>query len=263
MGQPPAVEPTFRGIKLTDFDDPNNPDDCASLLGLPACDLAKLVIETDLASAFSPCWSGGGGTANRMRTYRADVRRLLPYVTDSNGLPVGKAIVNNQSFQVSLPDNGTGNQTPQTAGATLVIVYRLPTETLKAVVLYDGLQIKPDGPPASTTISQTLRGFYDSSATAVPKVTLLVGSGAKNTTDQVLFGNGTEIDPNTTNPFFTRDSNSPGSDRAWDGVTFPRPNTSDLPLDMSNLDWTRTANRRRFGSSTPPQRRTTAWRRRR
>jgi hypothetical protein len=225
---PPGVHPTFRTYALNNPDDPNGP-----------VDLAKLVSEVSLLSTFSPCWSGGGGTANKMRTYRADVRRLLPYVTDpTTGLPIGKAIVNNQSFQVQLPDNGTGNQTPQTAGATLLIIYRLPTETLKSVVLYDGLQIKPDGPPATTTRVQTLRGFYDASATPGAKLTILAGSGAKNTTDQVLFGNGSEISPIATNPFFTRDTNSPGSDRAWDGVTFPRPNTTDLPLDMSSLVWT-------------------------
>ena len=226
---PPGVHPTFRSYPLQNPDDPNGP-----------VDLAKLVKEESLTATFSPCWSGGGGTGNKMRTYRADVRRLLPYVKDPNtGLPIGKAIVNNQSFQVQLPDNGTGNQTPQTAGATLLVIYRRPTETLKAIVLYDGLQIKKDGPTSTTTTTQTLRGFYESSATPGTKLSLLVGSGAKNNTDQVLIGNGTEIDPNATNPFFLRTTtNSPGSDRAWDGLTFPRPNTPDLPIDMSNLEWT-------------------------
>jgi hypothetical protein len=151
-----------------------------------------------------------------MRTYRADVRRLLSYATDSNGLPVGKALINNQSFEVKLPDNGTGNQTPQTAGVSLVIIYRIPTETLKSVVLYDGLQLKLNGPPSTTTTTQTIRGFYDAANSPVAKLGLLVGSGAKNTTEQVLL-NGLPV---ATNPFFTRDTSSPGSDRAWDGKTW-------------------------------------------
>ena len=221
VGQPPplpqGVYPTFRGFKLSFPDNPDGPSD-----------IAKLVIEKDLASTFSPCWSGGGGTAVRMRTYRADVRRLLPYATDPiTQLPVGKALVNNQSFQVQLPDNGTGNQTPQTAGATLVIIYRLPTETLKAVVLYDGLQLKPTGATPTTTY-QTLRGFYDAPTNPVAKLSLLVGSGAKNPTEQVKFGGGyvdqnnTITDPTiATNPFFNKAGNPPpGSDRAWNAPTW-------------------------------------------
>jgi hypothetical protein len=203
------VHPTFRGFDIAP--------------------LAKEVASTPLTATFSPCWSGGGGTANTMKTFRADVRRLLPYATDANGLPVGKALINNQSFEVRLPDNGTGNQAPQTAGATLVVVYRLPTKPLRSVVLYDGLQLKPDAPTPTTT-SQTLRGFYEAADSPATKLTLLVGSGAKNNTERVLVGQGRESDLIVaTDPFFTKDSNSPGSDRAWDGPTFyPSLGQSDL-----------------------------------
>ena len=197
-------------------------------------DLANEVASRPLDATFSPCWTGGGGgnTTFTMKTFRADVRRLLPYATDPDtGLPIGKALFNNQSFQVKLPDNGTGNQTPQTAGASIVVIYRLPTETLKSVVLYDGLQLKLNDGAAT---HQTLRGFYDAKSNPVAKLSLLTGSGAKNATEQVKFGGG-YVDPNApnvvtdptiaTNRFFTRESNSPGSDRAWDGITLSVGNT--------------------------------------
>jgi len=203
---------------------PAAPNACMKFRGFDITPLVKEVSSQPLNATFSPCWSGGGGGTNTMKTFRADVRRLLPYVTQ-NGLPVGKALVNDADLiandfpltEVHLPDNGTGNQTPQTAGASLVVIYRLPTETLKSVVLYDGLQLKPTGATPTTT-TQTLRGFYQATANPVAKLSLLNGSGAKNATEIVKFGPGATNDPIiATNPFFTRESNSAGSDRAWDG----------------------------------------------
>ena len=69
-----------------------------------------------------------------------------------------------------------------------------------------------------TTATQTLRGFYDAPNSGAARLSLLVGTGAKNATDQVFLG--TSNVPVATNPFFTRDSNSPGSDRAWDSPTW-------------------------------------------
>jgi hypothetical protein len=185
--------------------------------------IAKEVTSAALDPNFSPCWSGGGQGTYSMKTFRADVRRFLPVKTNQNGVPLGKTLVNDADLlangfplhEVRLPDNGTGNQTPQTAGASLIVIYRLPTEPLTSIVLYDGLQLKTNVMP---TTSQILRGFYQASANPFAKLTLLVGSGAKNATEQVSF-NGLNI-PGATNPFFTRESNSPGSDRAWDGPTW-------------------------------------------
>ena len=195
-------------------------------------EIAKEVASAPLSSTFSPCWSGGGQGTYEMKTFRADVLRFLPVPTDGNGVPIGKRLVNLNDLTaagfdphtVRLPDNGTGNQTPQTAGASLIIIYRLPSEQLTSIVLYDGLQLKPGG-SLPTTTSQILQGFYQASADPLARLTLLVGSGAKNATEQVRFGSGLPGDDIiATNPFFTHQSNSPGSDRAWDG----------LPWDVSD-----------------------------
>ncbi|MET0212727.1 MAG: hypothetical protein ABW292_06980, partial [Vicinamibacterales bacterium] len=202
------------------------PETGVEFRGEDISEIAKQVASTPLNSTFSPCWSGGGQGTYVMKTFRADVLRLLPVPLDADGNPIGKWLVNLEDLNeagfgpltVRLPDNGTGNQTPQTAGASLIVIYRLPTEPLTSIVLYDGLQLKP---PAPSTTSQTLRGFYQASGDPFAKLTLLVGSGAKNATERVLFGNGLSTDSIiATNPFFTRESSSPGSDRAWDGPTW-------------------------------------------
>ena len=196
-------------------------------------EIAKQVAFVRIDPNTSPCWSGGGQGTYKMLTFRADVLRLLPVPLDEDGNPIGKRLVNFDDLDdpypnapsgfgphtVRLPDNGTGNQTPQTAGASLIIIYRLPTESLTSIVLYDGLQLKPKDVLPTTT--QALRGFYQAAANPLAKLTLLVGSGAKNATEQVRFGPGLGTDLIiATNPFFTRESNSPGSDRAWDGPTW-------------------------------------------
>ena len=196
-------------------------------------EIAKQVASAPVDPGFSPCWSGGGQGTYVMKTFRADVLRFLPVPTDENGAPIGKRLVNLDDLDdeypnapegfgphtVRLPDNGTGNQTPQTAGASLLIIYRLPTDPLRSIVLYDGLQIKPTTTLPST--SQILRGFYEASDNPDARLTMLVGSGAKNTSERVQFGAGAAMDPIVaTNPFFTRAANSPGSDRAWDGPTW-------------------------------------------
>jgi hypothetical protein len=86
----------------------------------------------------APCWSAGGGTGGangtkKMKAYRADVRRFLPIGTD------GKRQANGP-HQVKLPESGSGNGTPMTLGASLVVIYRDPSPTapLRSVVIYDG-----------------------------------------------------------------------------------------------------------------------------
>ena len=168
-----------------------------------------------------------------MKTFRADVLRLLPVPVDQNQLPIGKRLVNDEDLDdpypgypngfgphtVRLPDNGTGNQTPQTPGTTLVVVYKRTADPLKAVVLYDGLWLKPKNGSQVTTIQQPFVGFFDSAeSNPDAKLSLLVGSGAKNSTEVVKLGVGVLADPilNDGDVFFTSDSPSPGSDRAWD-----------------------------------------------
>src|SRR5262249_58942519 len=79
---------------------------------------------------------GEGGTehaggAPGPHTYGADVFRFLPI--DANG-----KVQANGVHQVTLPDAGTGNQVPSSAGASLVVIYRDPAKPLTSIVIYDG-----------------------------------------------------------------------------------------------------------------------------
>lgn len=78
-------------------------------------------------SGTSPCWSTGGGTgesqgAKRLFYFRADVLRFFPL--DSNGRPVAAG-----NHTVTLADSGSGNQTPFTVGASIVVLFRAPVTT--------------------------------------------------------------------------------------------------------------------------------------
>ena len=44
----------------------------------------------------------------------------------------------NGVHQVALPDAGSGNQVPSTAGASLLVIYRDPAKPLTSIVIYDG-----------------------------------------------------------------------------------------------------------------------------
>jgi hypothetical protein len=170
-----------------------------------------------------------------MATYRTDVLRFLPIGIDPTKPGYGKRLANSadllahfpdvtdprRSHTVTLPDAGTGNQVPQTAGASLVVIYRdtrddvssspgIQPPPLASVVIYDGLNIQAQG----GTTKQTMKGFYQTSTSPVATLTYIVGSGAKNATESVSFNNQVIA----TNPFVG--VNSPGSDRGWDGPTF-------------------------------------------
>ena len=90
-----------------------------------------------------------------LRTYRADVGGALP--VDGNGNPIA-----NSSFEVRLPSSG--NSTPLTLGATLVIIYRIPAGAggpsipLNAIVIYDGDYSQSN---TQLTMTQKLQGFYE------------------------------------------------------------------------------------------------------
>jgi hypothetical protein len=199
---------------------------------------AKEVKSVALQSTFAPCWTSGGGSGAtyKMQTLRADVLRDLPIPTDpETGAPVGKRLINDDDLlahgfplhTVTLPDSGTGNQVPQTAGATLVVIYRDPSESLKAVVLYDGLHIKA---PGTTPVTQMLQGFYEAAAPdpghpLAAQMTYMVGSGAPNGTEYITFNDA----PIATDPFITVNSSS--SQRGWDFTTF------DVSSHMTGLNW--------------------------
>ena len=123
-----------------------------------------------LSGPYSPCWSNGG---DKLTMLRADVRRLLPPQLDSAGKPTGRRLANhadllkyqaqavaagsptdNWLLTVTLPEAGTGNKVPQSAGASLLIVYRdpdpdptvpSPPQPLRTVVVYDGVKIQGAG----------------------------------------------------------------------------------------------------------------------
>src|SRR4029453_5418106 len=76
-----------------------------------------------LTGPFASCWASNGQQPTfTMYQMEADVRRLLPLQL-ANGVSTGKRLANGL-HNVRLPENGTGNHVPQSAGASLVIVYR-------------------------------------------------------------------------------------------------------------------------------------------
>ncbi len=143
------------------------------------------IVGTSLGNPNAPTsWSGGGCGGNSqgtttLRTYRADVRPFLPVV--------GGKHQGNGSFQVRLADSGSGGGgTPLTLGATLVIIYRLsipPTSTTPPpapqtlISIYDGA-FAPSN--SSSSMSQTMKGFYQAGATPLVKHTQMVGNGQTN-----------------------------------------------------------------------------------
>jgi leucine proline-enriched proteoglycan (leprecan) len=176
----------------------------------------------DLEQAFSPCWTQGGGGANLSLTmYRADVLQLLPPEFDANGISTGRRLANG-SHTVKLPEAGTGNQTPQSAGASLLVVYRSPSASaaLTRVVVYDGLYVQIQG----TAFEHTIRGFFDAAnSNPVISMTHIVGSGADNNNDRVYFNSSnTPVTPNgQTSPLNVFKRTSGGtSDRGWSNPTF-------------------------------------------
>src|SRR5262249_30934925 len=116
------------------------------------------------------CWSAAGSPHAFVAEYRSDVLYLLPKRFDVNNQWTGKYLVNGQ-YTVSLPEV-SGNSAIESAGATLVVVYRDPSMPLKKVLLFDGAYAQPDG----ATMVQALRGFYKSGG-ASASLTFAVGTG--------------------------------------------------------------------------------------
>jgi hypothetical protein len=187
-----------------------------------------------LIGPYSPCWSNGGVKLSMMR---ADVRRLLPPQLDAQGQPTGRRVVNHADLQkyqqqfpddnwlltVTLPEAGTGNQLPQSAGASLLLVYRNPepqpndpVQPLRSIVVYDGVHLQA---PGESTV-HTLRGFIQSKVSgAAARFTPIVGSGSPNSTDRVSFKSGSGFSVVGTDTFMRTSGGT--SDRAWSNPTFP------------------------------------------
>jgi hypothetical protein len=177
----------------------------------------------------STCWGSANGAGSQLTMFRADVMRLLPKLFDANGDWTGRYLVNDSDLTVNKDANGqiysphtvtlpetSGNHAVQSAGATLVVIYRNPAEPLTKVVLYDGAYAQAQG----NAMAQTLRAFYQH-AGSTGKMTPIVGSGGPNNKTELFF-NGSLV---TLNPF---PSTSPSSDRSWNFPTLS-------PLPMGNL----------------------------
>ena len=144
-------------------------------------------------SVTPPCWSFLWGGTRRMVTYRADVMRFLAVK------PNGKFRLNT-SHTIRVPDSGhfyrydddddeddkemPGEIGPRAFGASLVIIYRDPTQPLKAIVIYDGGFTKR----AFATMVQNIQGFYEASTTTKPvaKITSIVGDGSRGLSERML-----------------------------------------------------------------------------
>jgi hypothetical protein len=174
------------------------------------------------------CWGSAGQKGSYVSTFRADVLHLLPKLLDANNEWTGKYVVTDQDLEsytqqtgvdawpekagnqvygphtVTLPE-GAGDQATQSGGATLFLVYRLASEPLRKITVFDGIYHKPQ----TGTMSQTLRGFYQS-AGGPARLTFLAGTGGNNQSEVVSF-NGAPI-VSWVNAF---PQTSPSSDRSW------------------------------------------------
>ncbi|PYX39123.1 MAG: hypothetical protein DMG81_10095, partial [Acidobacteria bacterium] len=123
-------------------------------------------------------WSSGGCSGNSqgsktMRTYGADVSQFLSQDSQGN-------ILANGTYEVRLVDSGSnGGGVPLTLGASLVIIYRAitPSLPLTSVVIYDGAFAPANG---SSSMTQTVQGFYQAAAGPISKLTHIVGNGQSN-----------------------------------------------------------------------------------
>ncbi len=169
-----------------------------------------------LGTGSPTCSASGGGTggANGAKlnyTYRADVLRYFD-VAPSAPAGNGKTVVNGLHSVTVPTSNGI-----EPLGASLVVVYRDPALSLSAIVLYDGGYTMNQ---ANESMSQTLKGFYQSSGESA-KLTHIVGSGQANK-PEILYYNGAAI---AANPF----TSALGGQ--WDNPTFDVTSTS--PAGMS------------------------------
>ena len=105
---------------------------------------------TQVPSLGAACFGSGSLSMNM---FRADVLRFLPVKVDSAGKPTGKRLVNDADLTAQGLDPHTvklpvrdGNGVPESAGASLVVVYRdqNPNAPLKKVLIYDGNVLKPN-----------------------------------------------------------------------------------------------------------------------
>ena len=172
-------------------------------------------------------WSSGGCSGNSsgsktIRTYRADVRPILPL--DANGNILTPNAVTPGVYNVGLVESGktNGNGVPITLGASLVIIWRVlsPAMPLNSIIIYDG-----SAAPSNTasTITQPMVGFYQAAASPMAKITHIVGNGQTNKSEIVSF-NDTTLPSLYTHP--PLNPPFPGTyNGSWDNVTWTGDNS--------------------------------------
>lgn len=171
-----------------------------------------------LTGTTASCWSSGQPLL--MTKFRADVLRFLPIRLDKDNKPTGKRVVNAADLtahgfaqhSVTLPVR-TGNQLPESAGASLLIVYRDSTQPLRKIILYDGIHIQPS---LQTPTTQTLRGFYKSAAVKSAKITHIVAGGQPNGNERVFFNDGVNTQVSPADPL----AGGSSSQRGWANLTY-------------------------------------------
>jgi Bacterial Ig domain len=222
----PGAQPTdgaqFRGVKL----DPTVAWPTNGVPGLKGSTYGSPLPGTNTSN----CWGSANVAGAQLTMFRADVMRLLPKLFDARGNWTGQYLVNDTDLannvdlngqvyaqhSVTLPET-SGNHAVQSAGATLVVIYRYrtpaspdaqPVEQLTKVALYDGVYVQAQG----NAMAQTLRSFYQHAGTNA-RITPIAGTGAGNTKTELFF-NGALV---TLNPF---PMTSPSSDRSWSFPTY-------------------------------------------
>src|SRR6185312_12220175 len=87
---------------------------------------------------------------------------------------------------VTLPQ-ANGNLAPESAGASLVVIYRDPSPTapLRKITIYEGAYVQAQ----NASLLQHIRGFYQASASPDAYLTQIVSAGAKNKTAALSFNN--------------------------------------------------------------------------
>ena len=121
---------------------------------------------------------------------------------------------------------------PSASGASLVVIYRtkIRPAPFRSIVVYDGGYTMDQ---ANDAMTQTLEGFYQSSATPAARMTHIVGDGQANFDERVLFNNTPIAGPGLPAPApFVGGRYGP----AWDDYTV---NVA-LPADASRqpFEWT-------------------------
>ena len=176
------------------------------------------------------CWGAANAQSPSVTVFRVNVLHLLPKLYNANNRWTGKRLVNDSDLVNNHDKNGVpyaaslataghsvtlregqADQAAQSAGATLVVVYRTldPNEKLRRIALYDGLHQQSQSVGG---ITQSLAGFYDNDG--LGRMTMLVGSGNPNNSEVLNF-NGAQI--NASDPF-PKTGNS--ADRSWAFPTF-------------------------------------------